>query len=370
MNIDPVFGADRYARYANLRADAPVERIKTPPGTPGPAELWLVSRHDDVVAALHDAPLHLEQPPQYQFGIRTLLNTDPPDHTRLRRVVSGLFTRKRIQSLRIAVQAIADDLIDHLPAGETIDFIERFAVPLPITVICQMLGIPADDWRLFREWTPKIFNTDEESVTTRPAAVAQLIQYMGGLVRTKRDHPADDVTTTVIQNGKDVLSEQELLSTLMLLLIAGHETTVNLLGNGLLALIQHPDQLELLRSDPARTPDAVEELLRYDSPVSHATIRYASEDLTIAGVRIAAGEGLLLALGSANHDPALVSEADDLNVHETATSTWPSDRACTTAWARHWPDWKANSRSTRYCADPPRFPLPWNQKSCNGGSVH
>lgn len=308
MHVDPVFGGGKYERYAQLRASAPVTRIVAPPGAPAPPQLWLVTRYDDVQQALLDPRLGLEPPEQYSIGTTSLLSSDPPDHTRLRRAVGGLFSRRRMAALRPSLQAIADELIDAFPPNGTIDVIERYAFPFPMAVICQLLGVPADDHADFRRWTVDFFGADEDTPHARPAAVASLYAYLTELLASRRARPTDDLVSEMIADVDGGLSDDELVSTLMLFLVAGHETSVNLIGNGLLALLLHIDQLKLPREDPSGLPAAIEEMLRFDSPVSHAVIRFAGADLEIGGVPIAAGDAVLLGLGSANHDNVLVHE--------------------------------------------------------------
>lgn len=316
--MDTVFGADRYPRYAQLRVHEPVSTVIAPPGDIGGGEpMALISRYDHVRDALTDPRLRVEPPARHQPTVnggevpRLLLNTDPPGHTRLRAAVNGLFGRHRVTMLRPFVEATANRLLDALPANATVDLLERFALPLPLTVICELLGVPAADRAPFHGWTRQLFDAAGDSSD----GVGHLHEYLAGLLRRKRSEPGDDLTSELLARPHD-LTDPELVGTLLLLLVAGHETSSNLIGNGLLALLTHPAQLARLRHEPGLIVDAVEELLRFDSPVAHAVPRYATEDLEIGGVKIAAGSTVLLALGSANHDMTL---ADGLDVSRLPT---------------------------------------------------
>jgi cytochrome P450 len=198
-----------------------------------------------------------------------------------------------MEALRPAIQQYTDSLIDALPP-ET-DFVESFAEVLPTNVICQLFGVPEADRRDFREWTMALFDTERDGA----AGITNMNHYMVDLIEAKRANPADDLTTELLDGDHD-LTDKELADTLMLLVSAGHETTVNMIGTGLLALLEHPDQLAELRERPELVPDAVEELLRFDSPVSHSIIRYPREDVEIAGTTIPEGEPVLLGIASAN----------------------------------------------------------------------
>ena len=309
--MDTVFGADRYPRYAQLRVHEPVSTVIAPPGDIGGGEpMTLISRYDHVREALSDPRLRVEPPARHQPLMngetpRILLNSDAPDHTRLRHAVNGLFGRHRMTALRPAVEATANRLLDALPSYGTVDLLTRFAMPLPLTVICELLGVPDADRAQFRGWTAQFFDADGDSAES----LGNMGGYLAGLLQRKRAEPADDLTSELLARPHD-LTDPELVGTLLLLLVAGHETTMNLIGNGLLALLTHPAQLARLRHEPGLIVDAVEELLRFDSPVAHAVPRYAAEDLEIGGVKIAAGSTVLLALGSANHDMTLVDGLD------------------------------------------------------------
>jgi cytochrome P450 len=317
--MDEAFGPARYARYAQLRAAQPIVKVITPDHDITKSRpMWLVTRHDDVLQALRDPRLRLQPPAEMQRMVaaeggpmapRNLLNTDGDDHTRLRKAASGLFGRRRMEALRPAIQATTESLIDALPQHEPVDFIEHFALQLPLTVICQLMGIPEADHGLFRDWTKSIFDAEGDTM----AGLGNLLRYMVGLIELKRAEPGDDLTTEFLASAAD-LNPQEVIGTLMLLLVAGHETTTNLIGNGLLALLLHPEEQAKLRTKPDLVPDAIEEFLRYDAPVAHGTIRHASEDIVIAGTTVPKGDQVILALGSANQDAELVGGHSELDV--------------------------------------------------------
>ena len=330
------FRADPYPAYAQLRAEAPVYRADSPLGVPA----WLITRHEDARAALTDPrlakhPRHA--PPELlELGFLTaegespmgvnMLFTDLSAHTRLRKLVTKAFTRRRIEALRPRVQEITDALVGAMADQDEADLIASMAFPLPVTVICELLGVPVADREDFREWTRATISPPltPEGLAQRLRGRQNLEQYLGELVARKRagidpgaagDDQPDLVSALIVAvDERDQLSEQELLGMIQLLLVAGHETTVNLIGNGMLALLSHPDQLELLRARPELLPPAVEELLRYDGPVERSTMRFATDDVEIAGVRIPAGSVVSVVLAAADRDHAYVPDADRLDI--------------------------------------------------------
>ncbi|MCM3271654.1 cytochrome P450 family protein [Paenibacillus elgii] len=299
---------------------------------------WLAFRHEDVAAILKD-PRFIKDtrklaPPQGQGEsgqkyaylskfrewikqMPNMLSVDPPDHTRLRRLASKAFTPHTIEGLRPRIQQIADELLDAVQERGRMDLITDFAYPLPITVISEMLGIPVADRDQFREWTRKLLNAslDPKQEDTVSEVLDKFVEYIKTLLAEKRAHPGNDITSGLVQahDEEDQLSENELLSTIWLLIVAGHETTVNLIGNGIVALLQHPEQMRLLRSDPSLLPSAVEELLRYAGPVMIAS-RFASEDVTLHGKDIRKGEMVLVSLAGANVDPHKFSHPEALDI--------------------------------------------------------
>jgi len=328
--MDPADGLldHPYDVYRRLRDTAPVHRIAGPDGTPA----WIVTRYDDVRAALADPRLALDKrhatagtykgfslPPALDAN---LLNMDPPDHTRIRRLVGRAFTPRRIEQLREPIRRTADRLLDALGSHGTTDLIASYAAPLPITVICDLLGIP-DEHRLdFRVWTDTLVAPDPAA---GPAAAKEAIVAMLGfftrLLADKRREPADDLLSDLIavRDEGDRLSEDELMSLAFLILFAGYENTVQLIGNAVLALFQHPGQLDALRKDPARLPAAVEEFLRYEGPALLAIRRFPLEDVTIGGVTVPAGETVWVSPSAANRDPDRFPDPDRLDLARDAS---------------------------------------------------
>jgi len=326
--FDPDHVANPYPQYAALRERDPVHRTLIGP--------WLVTRYDDVLRILRDptlsvedanaTPLPIDEATRAAFGDRSggsraILNLDNPDHDRLRRLVSKAFTPKVVTELRpLADRLVAESLDAAETAGE-MDVIRDLAFPLPFTVISEMLGMPTERRDELREWSHAVVKTldpiiSPEEIAGAIAAADAMTEHVQGVIEEKRRASGDDLLTALIraEDEGSVLDEQELLDQVMLLYIAGHETTVNLIGNGTLALLRHPDQLARLRDDPEIEQNAVEELLRYDSPVQFSR-RIALEDMDLDGRRIEAGAFVMTGLGSANHDPDHWGPtADDLDL--------------------------------------------------------
>ena len=321
--LDDGFVQNPYAVYQRLRAEGPVSRVMMPGGH----AVWVVTRHAEARAALADPRLIKdwralwpgEAAAELDDGFAALdthmLSTDPPDHDRLRRLVTKAFTARRIERLRPRVAEITRSLLDTMPADGPVDLLESFAFPLPITVICELLGVPDADRANFRTWTQAILSTGAAAAESGTAAV-EMAGYFTALVADKRAHPADDLLSALIvaRDAGDGLSQRELLGMIFLLLVAGHETTVNLIGTGTLALLQSPGELARLRADSALLPGAVEELLRYTSPVNHATFRFTAEAVEIGGTLIPAREAVLVAIASANRDPDRYLAPDRLDL--------------------------------------------------------
>jgi cytochrome P450 len=323
-----------FAVYSLLRTVRPVMRMPVR-GYDGPG-VWFLTRYDDVHAALRDPRLsadrmrahiireNVDRLPafiqQTTRNVRSMLNVDPPDHTRLRKLVNKAFTPRRIAGLRGCIEAIVDELLAAVVDQGHMDVIDALAAPLPAIVIAELLGVPPEDHRRFKAWASTIVaglgepTVGARRVSTEPAMQA-LFGYLADVIAARRAEPRDDLISAMIQAQEedDALTDSELLSTSNLLLIAGHETTTNLIGNGLLALLREPEELARLRSDMALLPTAIEELLRYDGPVQ-ATIRAAREDIEIDGHEIEEGALLLLGIGAANHDPAVFDEPERLDV--------------------------------------------------------
>jgi cytochrome P450 len=320
---DPAVLADPYPALAAMRESGPVHRVDMRMGLP----VWMVTRYDDVLAALSDPrlsndPHHasaLTEAMRGDFLSRSMIGTDPPEHRRLRRLVSKAFTARRVEGLRPRVQEITDALLDRISPRGSADLVAEFALPLPVTVIGELLGVPEADRDRFRTWTDEMLDRpfDYRSDMARVTASRERMHgYLGEMVAAKRAHPADDLLTDLVEatDEGERLNTQELLAMAFLLLIAGYVTTVSLIGNGTLALLRHPDQLDRLRADPSLVPQAVEELLRFDGPVNPGLTRYALEDLEIGGVRIPRGEMVLLAIAAADRDPDRFPAPDQIDV--------------------------------------------------------
>ena len=328
--FDPTFKANPYPTYAELRSGAPVYRAELPDGR----GVWLVTRYDDVVAVLKDerfakdwrsamTPEQLAQIPPIPEVMRPLsenmLDKDPPDHERLRRLVSKAFTPRLIERMRPRVQEIADTLLDAVEDKEGMDLIDDYAFPLPITVIAELLGVPVEDRNRFREWSNAAVSGDTTQEYVEKILLPHMqafIDYLRALFEEKRENPKDDLISALVlaEEAGDKLSEDELLAMVFLLLVAGHETTVNLIGNGTLALLQNPDQLQKLKDDPSLIKPAIEELLRYDGPVETSTERFAREDVAIGDTVIPKGEMVMVVIAAADHDPARFPEPDTLDI--------------------------------------------------------
>ncbi|MEV0430226.1 cytochrome P450 [Micromonospora sp. NPDC050495] len=336
MTEDPVpaarlytdeFAADPYPSFARLRADRPVCPVS------GRFDQYLITRFEDARTALTDPRLSkdLYGPGQHYLRIfgpnsaglnQNMLNSDPPEHTRLRRVVSQAFSPRRIEALRPRVAEIVDHLIDKLlPQGQA-ELMHDFAIPLPMTVICELLGVPPADHGRVLDWTQVIRTSGstrrppEEERAAVQEAQSRLHHYLAGLVRAKRDDRADDIIGALIAacDRDRMLTEAELVTTTFLLLFAGHQTTADFLGNAVLALLTHPEQLELLRASPQLLPSAIEELLRFDGPLPVASPRIATEDLAYQDVTIPRGAVVGVVLNAANHDPAHFVDPDRLDL--------------------------------------------------------
>ncbi|MEU5147625.1 cytochrome P450 [Streptomyces yangpuensis] len=305
------FNADPYPFYEALRASGPVHRLVL-----GGERTWLVVGHQEAREALNHPGLsknwlgsELFEVTQVHAVATNMLDTDPPHHTRLRRLVAREFTTRRVESLRPRVQQITDGLLDEMEAlpERRADLIRSFAVPLPMTLICELLGVPHLDRARFRYWSGEIV-APLDGVGADPRVLQDMTAYLCELVADKAGDQGDDLLSALIRTRDehgDRLSPDELIGMAFLLLVAGHETTVNLIGNGVRALLAHPDQLAALRADPdGLIGGAVEEMLRYDGPVQHATYRFADTDLELGGVPIEAGSSVMVALAAAGRDPA------------------------------------------------------------------
>lgn len=297
--------------YSEQRATDPVSRVVLPSGF----EAWLVSRYDDVRAVLADARFSryllypgapcLIEPGDFSTGERSILNLDPPDHTRLRRLAAKAFTARRIEGMRGRIQEITLELLDQMAAKQPpVDLLEEFAFPLPTAVICELLGVPFDDRQRFRSWSSVIVTPFQHDMNDVAAAQRDCLDHMNQLIENKRARPSDDLLTGLIEarDNEARLSEAELIDLATQMLLAGHETTVSLIGTGVILLMRHPDQLAALRADPTLVTSAVEEVLRYESPADTSLLRVALEDVELGGVRIRKGEAVVAVTGSGNFD--------------------------------------------------------------------
>ena len=325
--LSPEFIANPYPHYHHLRAADPVHR--------SPLGFFVASRHDDVSSILRDKRFgkdfvgrmtrrqgkEILDEPVYRSMRHWMLQQDPPDHTRLRGLVVKAFTARRIEDMRPRIQAIVDQALDRVAPQGRMDLIADFAYRLPVTVICEMLGIPREEHEMFhsgarasgRLLDPVPLTRAE--IDTANAGHEASEEYFRGLFERRRREPGDDLTTQLVRAEEEGsrLSNEELTANIILLFGAGHETTVNLIGNGLLALHRHPDQLRRLREDPSLVANAIEEFLRYDSSVQ-VTGRVALEDVTVGATSVAKGDGVLCLLGAANRDPAVYPEPDRLDI--------------------------------------------------------
>ncbi len=326
----PEVHANPYPVYSRLRAEDPVHWSPL-------MEAWILTRYDDVTAVLTDSRFSANRRlarsrfaqealrREEEFGplgrSQTMLTSDPPQHTRLRGLVSKAFTPRTVESLRPRIQDIVDNLLDAVQGSGHLDLIRDLAYPLPVIVIAEMLGIHPEHRDQFKRWSDEIvatldgtFNTPEVLERARKS-VSELADYFRGVIEQRRRQPQQDLISGLIaaEEGGHILNEDEMLATARLLLVAGNETTTNLIGNGMLALMRNPAQLHKLRDDPSLIPTAVEELLRYDGPVQ-ATGRVAMEDLEISGRLIKKGQLVFSLLAAADRDPAQFENPDHLEI--------------------------------------------------------
>ena len=323
----PAIRDDPFGHFAQARARCPVQRVRLADGHPARVVLSFDAARQalsdpriskDMLAALQDnSEVVAEGLPGPEFS-RHMLNVDPPDHTRLRRLVSRAFVPPRVAALEPAIRAIAEGLLDELaragPEG-TVDLVEGYAYPLPFQVIGELLGIPEADRTDLHAW----FGVLLTGWAGDPPAEAveasdQIVAYLRELAAAKRRGPGNDLISVLVAASDDALTTQELLSSLLQLIVAGHDTTASLIGNGVVALLDHPGQLQALLADLGQLPAAVDELIRFTAPVPHATFRVTAEAVTVDGVQIPAHEQVLVCLGSANRDPARFPSPDILDI--------------------------------------------------------
>ena len=328
------FRVSTHETYARMRKESPAH---LQPGLDGKTPIWFVTRYDEVVAVLTDNERFVLDPtlaltpaeiaaleaeitfaPDDRVN-ENLLSKDGDDHRRLRRLVTKAFTPRMVEQLRPRILQIADELIDRVAARGNMELVDDFAFPLPITVIAELLGIPIVDQQRFREWSntfvlPPITPELQEQALRH---TEEFVAYLDDLFATRRAAPTDDLVSALVQaeDHGDHLSENELYSMVVLLIVAGHETTVSLITNAMHALLSNPDQLAELRADPTLMPSAVEELLRYDSPVERTITRWTAADVELGGKAIGRGELVVAVVGSANRDGAQFPDADTLDLH-------------------------------------------------------
>ncbi|MFI7603377.1 cytochrome P450 [Actinoplanes sp. NPDC049681] len=313
---------DPYPRYHRLREISPIVRADD--------GALVVTRHADCVAVTRDSRLGHMPPHMIDFvspgwqdhpALRQLFTSilviNPPDHTRLRRLVSSSFTARRVQALQPRIAEMVGELLDRMTGD--VDFVEAFAFPLPVNVIGELLGVPEPDraqfQELVRDWTRVLEVVTSDVLKTADPAAATIREYLAGLTAERRRKPADDMISALVaaEDDGDKLTEDELLTMAALLFAAGFETTTNLLANSVVALLRNPEQLALLRTDPGLAPSAVEELLRYDTPVQLIS-RVAWDDIEVAGVPVSGGERFVAYLGAGNRDPERFAEPDRLDL--------------------------------------------------------
>ncbi|MET3941805.1 cytochrome P450 [Paenibacillus sp. PvP094] len=326
--LDHSFIQQPFPVYEKLRAEEPVHRLLLPSGHAA----WMVTRYEDAVNILQDGRFvtgvldnrndesEESLPPHQAIISRNLISVGPEDHRRLRRLIQKAFTPRMIERLRGRIVEISDELLDKIQAGNTqeFDLIEDYAFPLPIIVICEMLGVPLKDQDKFRAWS----NTIMESVSNpqmnqeSDEVMKAFVDYLQELITERRNHIQQDLISDLIsiEEEGDKLTEQELYALVFVLIIAGHETTVNLIGNGMLALLEHPQQKQLLMEQPDLIQAAVEEVLRFNGPAEISNVRWAAENVDFQGIQIRQGDMMLVALSSANRDSSRYENPDTFDI--------------------------------------------------------
>jgi len=316
--------------FAEVRERGPVHAITLADGHAA----WLVVGYDEAKLMLNDTRLSKDMQAAFASGgevlaeglpgkdfARHMLAVDPPDHTRLRRLVASAFSLRRVEALEPRIREIIASLLDDLAAqgsDATVDLVPNFAFPLPFTVICELLGVPEPDREPFGNALIALLSPTDTPEQYAKAKIGSdgVVAHLNKLVDTKAEKPGDDLVTALIQarDGDERLDHGELLSTLLQLIVAGHDTTTSLLGNGVVALLRNPDQLALVKADPSRVSALIEEIMRYDAPVPHSTFRYAAEDITIGDVTIPAGGQVIISLAAANRDGTHFPESEEFDV--------------------------------------------------------
>lgn len=329
-NVDiasPAFKADPLPTFARWRNETPVVRVRLRGPARGADEAFLFARYAEVSALLKDETLAKEsanaglperKPPVFVRPLmRNMLALDNPDHARLKRLVQSAFTPRRILSLQAQTEAVSFRLIDRLRKRPRFDLIRDYALPLPVAVISEMLGIPERDRRKFARWSGALIlaGTSGFALVTALPEIIAFLRYLRRFIVSKRDDPADDLVSDLVRQEAqgERLNQDELMAMVAILLSAGHETTTNLIGNGMLALLERPERREQLRTEPGLLDPGIEELLRFAGPVATSTHRYARMDMAIAGVPIPRGSLVLGLIGSANRDELQFEEPDTLD---------------------------------------------------------
>ena len=331
----PEFRVDPYQVFAQMREHDPVF---SQPGVDGETMIWFITRHDDVAAVLLDderfvrdprLALTEEQlqeqdvPPAIAAIDNHMLNRDGDDHRRLRRLVTKAFTPKVVEQLRPRIQAIADELLDTVEPRGSMDLSAEYAFPLPITVIAELLGVPSTDQHRFEDWSDAIITPaiGPEALERFFGQMGEFVAYLTDLFAARRADPQDDLVSALLaaRDESDALTEEEVFGTVVLLIVAGHESTVGLIGNAVVNLLSHPKQLDLVRADPSLIPSAVEEVLRYEGPVERTINRWAATDIKLRGQTIRRGEIVIAILGAADRDPERYADPDRLDVRREDT---------------------------------------------------
>ncbi|HWL33070.1 MAG TPA: cytochrome P450 [Gaiellaceae bacterium] len=324
------FRADPHRVFARMRE---LDPVLVQPGLDGETPIWFLTRYEDVAAVLMDDERFVRDPklaltpdelaaqptpPAIAATENHMLNRDGEDHRRLRRLVTKAFTPKMVEQLRPRVQAIADELLDAVDARGEMDLSADYAFPLPITVIGEMLGVPASDHARLKEWSDAIISPvlEGDEMEEFFALMGDFVAYLTDFFAARRAEPRDDLVSGLLaaRDAEDALSEEEIFGTVVLLIVAGHETTVGLIGNAVVNLLEQPEQLAILRDDPALMAGAVEELLRFEGPVERSLNRWAATDVEVGGLSIARGDLVIPILAAADHDPERFPEPDRLDV--------------------------------------------------------
>jgi cytochrome P450 PksS len=327
---DPQFKANPFPFYAQLRAEAPVYPVTV--NIRGKQRAWLITRYDDVITVLKDdqrfaknprnamTPEQLKKAPRlpamFRSLERNLLGLDGADHDRLKALVHKAFTPRIVEQMRDQTQAQVDAAIDRAERKGGMELISEFALPVPLTIIGRIIGVPEQDEAKFARWAKGFLSLTSRNPLFALPSILRFINYPRSLIKLRRAKPSDDLISAMLRarEGDDHLTENEIVAMVVLLLTAGHETTVNLIGSGTLALLQHPEQMAHLREDPSLIKPAIEELVRFVVPAETATERYAREDVTIAGTTIPKGELVLAVIASANRDPQHFDNPDTINL--------------------------------------------------------